>query len=136
MKKVIIGILIGIIFITGCSTQTSKYIEPIELSYTEYSEKLKNNESFAMLIWRTGCSHCEDFEPKLNRVIKDNDLEIYSINTSELDDSEYAKLENKTFVTGTPTLVIFENGKYKTKLVGDKDEDELINFLKQNKYIR
>lgn len=136
MKKILVSLIIGLFFITGCFISTSKYSKPIELTYKKYSEKLENNESFAMLIWRTGCTHCEEFEPKLNKVIKDYDLEIYSINTENLNESEYAKLENKTFVTGTPTLVIFEKGKYKTKLVGDKEENEVINFLKENKYIR
>lgn len=136
MKKILVSLIIGLIFITGCFTNTSKYTKPIELTYKKYNEKLENDESFAMLIWRTGCTHCEDFEPKLNKVIKNYDLEIYSINTEDLDDNEYAKLENKTFISGTPTLVIFENGKYKTKLVGDKEEAEVINFLKQNNFIR
>ena len=136
MKKILVSLIIGLFFITGCFTSTSKYSKPIELTYKKYSEKLENNESFAMLIWRTGCTHCEEFEPKLNKVIKDYDLEIYSINTENLNESEYAKLENKTFVTGTPTLVIFEKGKYKTKLIGDKEENEVIDFLRQNKYIR
>lgn len=137
MKKGLLGLLIiGIIFITGCGITTSKYSKPISLTYDKYNEKLENKESFAMLIWRTGCTHCEEFEPKLNKVIKKYDLEVYSINTSDLSDGEYAKLKNKTFVTGTPTLVVFEKGKYHTRLVGDKDEDVLINFLKENNYIR
>ena len=27
-----------------------------EISYEEYKEKIENKESFALLIWRTGCS--------------------------------------------------------------------------------
>ncbi len=121
---------------TGCFFGGSKYSKPIELTYKKYEEKLEKEESFVMLIWRTGCSHCEDFEPKLNKVIKDYDLEVYSINTEEIEEDEYAKLKNKTFITGTPTLVVFEKGKYKAKLVGDKEEKEVINFLKENNYIR
>lgn len=135
MKRVFLLVLIvGMILVTGCSN--SKYSEPILLTYDEYNKKIENNESFAMLIWRTGCSHCEDFEPKLNEIIKDYDLEIYSVNVATFTENEYAKLENKTFVTGTPTLVVFEKGKYKTKLIGDKDKEQVISFLKQNKYIR
>ena len=139
MKKVFLGILLMVILVTGCgkiSSKESKYSEPISLTYAKYDEKIEKGESFVLLIWRTGCSHCEDFEPKLNKIIKDNDLEIFSINVSNLGEIEYAKLSNKTFATGTPTLVVFEKGKYKTRLVGDQSEENVIKFLKKNKYIR
>lgn len=135
MKKVLsIVFVIGIILVTGCGNK-SRYNQPIELTYSEYTEKITNKDSFVLLLWQTGCSHCETFEPRLNEVIKKYDLEVYSINTANLSNSEYAKVENKTFVNGTPTTVAIRNGVKDDTLVGDKDEDVLVDFFKENGYI-
>lgn len=131
MKKVL-TVLIMIFLFTGCNSNK----DLISLTYKEYNAKIENNESFVLLIWKTGCTHCEDFEPKLKEIIKEYNLDVYSIDTSKLDSDEYAKLENKTFLTGTPTLAVFDEGKYKTRLVGDKKKDQVIKFLKTNNYIK
>ena len=53
----------------------------------------------------------------------------------ELDEVEYAKLKNKTFVSGTPSMVYFKDGVYEEKLVGDKSQEETINFLVDIDYL-
>lgn len=136
MKKVLISLIICLLFVTGCFANSGKPSKAVSLTFNKYEEKINKKESFILLIWRTGCSHCEEFEPKLDEIIKEYNLKIYSINISDLDDTEHAKLANKTFMTGTPTLVVFEKGKYQDRLVGDKDKKEVINFLKENNYIR
>ena len=133
MKKFLILLLISVLMVTGCFD--NKYTTTVEISYEEYKEKIDNNESFALLIWRTGCAHCETFEPKLDEVISKYNLKIYSLDISDLEEVEYEKLKNKTFVSGTPSTVIFEKGKKKDKLVGDKDKDTIIKFFKTNGYI-
>ena len=135
MKKVLsIVFVIGIILVTGCGNK-SRYNEPIELTYSEYTEKITNKDDFVILLWRTGCSHCETFEPKLNEVIKKYDLEIYSMNMANLSNSEYAKVENKTFIGGTPTTVFIKNGVKDFSIVGDKSEEKLVDFFKEIGYI-
>ena len=133
MKKVLVLLLISVLIVTGCFGNKEGKIN--EITFEKYEKKIENNESFALLIWRTGCSHCEDFEPTLKEVIGKYDLKVYSINISNISETENKKLENKTFVKGTPTLVIFEKGKKKDKLVGNKDEDTVIEFFKTNGYI-
>ena len=133
MKKIIAIILISLLVVTGCSCSNKK--TTIEISYEEYKEKIDKEESFVLLIWRTGCAHCETFEPKLDEVISEYNLTVYSLDISNLSSVEYEKLKNKTFVSGTPSLVIFEKGKKKDRLVGDKSKDRVITLFKNNGYI-
>lgn len=151
MKKLII-MLLSVMLITGCTNTGSSILknykvssntkvsenlkEPIELSFEEYEQKINNKDSFVLLMWQTGCSHCEDFEPILNKVISYYHLEVYSINLAELSDEEYSKISNKTFVTGTPTTVVFKDGVTQSKkLVGSKDEQSVIDFLVRYNYL-
>lgn len=135
MKKIVVSLVLCLMLLSGCGS-SSKYSEPISLDFEGFKEKIENKESFALLVWRTGCSHCESFEPKLDKVIKDYDLEVYSIDTSKLSEKEYSVLENKTFVQGTPTTFIFKDGVKTDKMVGDKAETAIIEFFKNNNIIR
>lgn len=151
MKKLLLSfILFSIFIVTGCEQNSlySKYTvtedyniagknykTTTELSYDEYTEKLKNKESFIVLLYQTGCSHCESFEPKLDEIIEYYNLEIYALNLAELSDKEYSSVKNKTFVSGTPTTVVFKEGSYKDKIVGDKDVQDVIDFLVENSYL-
>lgn len=151
MKKAII-MLLAILLITGCAEKENNIFksykvvegisvndtvkEPISLTYSEYQNKIQNKDSFVLLLWQTGCGHCETFEPILNRVIDYYDLEIYSLNIATLTDEEYSKLQNKTFVTGTPTTVVFKDGVTQSKkLIGSKDEQTVIDFLVRYGYL-
>lgn len=111
------------------------YKKTNEITYEEYSNKLENNETFIVLLWQTGCSHCESFEPKLNKIIEKYNLEIFSLNLHDLSEKEYSTIKNKTFITGTPTTVYIKEGKYVSKIVGDKDQEEIINFLVESNYL-
>lgn len=150
MKKILLGLLCVIFIATGCEQNSlySKYtvvddykIEnktyetTVEISYDEYTEKIKNKDSFILLLYQTGCSHCESFEPTLDEIIKYYNLEIYALNLAELSDKEYSLVKNKTFVSGTPTTVVFKEGSYKTKIVGDKETTDVLDFLIENGYL-
>lgn len=134
MKKILLVLLV-MLSLVGCSKGT--YTEPVEIKYGEFQSKIENKESFVLFMWQTGCSHCEDFEPTLEEVIKEKDILIYSINLKELSEEEYAKLENKTFIKGTPTMVYVKDGSVQsTKLVGNKSKEDLIDFLKNYEVIK
>ena len=119
-----------------CLNKNSKYKTYTSLSYSEYEEKLNKEDTFLLFLWQTGCSHCEDFEPKLKDVIAEYNLEVYGLNLADLSEDEYAKVKNKTFISGTPTLVYLKNGKNEEKLVGDKSKQILLDFLTKIGYIK
>lgn len=108
-----------------------------EIDYDTYSKKIANKETFILLIFQTGCQHCESFEPKLNEVIKYYNIKVYSLNRANLSEKESAILENKTYVTGTPTLVHFIDGKFdpKNKIVGNKEIKDILKFLVGIEYL-
>lgn len=151
MKKIMI-LLLSVVLITGCTSKEKSIFEnykisdnakvnenikeSILLTYDEYENKIKNKDSFVLLLWQTGCGHCQTFEPILNSVIDYYNLEIYSINVATLTDDQYSKLKNKTFVSGTPTTVVFKDGITQSKkLVGSKDEQTVIDFLVRYGYL-
>lgn len=130
-----LAIIVGVIIYTTLINKKNGQV--IELTYAEYNEKINNNESFVLFMWQTGCSHCETFEPKLKKAVSEKGLEIYSINLENLNETEYAKLKNKTFVNGTPTTIYIEKGVTQTtKLIGDKDTKAIIDFFKNYDLIK
>mgnify|MGYP003366593372 FL=1 len=148
MKKIIL-ILTSLLLVTGCGNNSiyknyevvnkssEKHTTTIELTYEEYENKIKNKDSFVLLMWQTGCSHCISFEPTLNKIITYYNLEIYSINLANITDEEYSKIENKTFITGTPTTVVFKDGVTQTKkLIGDKESKDVLDFLTRYNYLK
>ena len=147
MKKIIL-MLISLLIITGCDNSvfkkyevvnksSEKHTTTIELTYDEYEAKIKNKDSFVLLMWQTGCSHCISFEPTLNKIISYYNLEIYSINLKNVSDYEYSKIENKTYITGTPTTVVFKDGVTQTKkLIGDRDTETVLEFLTRYNYLK
>lgn len=148
MKKIIL-MLTSLFLITGCGNNSvfknyevvnkssEKHTTTIELTYDEYETKIKNKDSFVLLMWQTGCSHCISFEPTLNKIISYYNLEIYSINLANITDDEYSKIENKTYITGTPTTVVFKDGVTQTKkLIGDRDTETVLEFLVRYNYLK
>lgn len=146
MKKilVILTTILCLGTLTGCDSSRYEVVNKLDgeytsyedITYNEYKEKVDNKESFVVLLYQTGCSHCEEFEPKLNKVIEEYNLRIYALNLSNLTDKEYAVVKNKTFISGTPTTVSIKLGKYETKLVGNKDEQEILKFLVETEYLK
>lgn len=106
-----------------------------ELTYDQYTKKINDKDTFIILLYQTGCSHCESYEPKLNKVISDYDLNVFALNLANLSDKEYAIVKNKTFISGTPTTVYIKEGKYDSKIIGDKDEQQIIDFLVDINYL-
>lgn len=135
MKKLIIVLLIILssLIITGCSND--EVIK--EISYKELEEKINNKESFILELVQTGCSHCEEFSPRFKAILKTNNLKAYSLNLYNLTEEEIEKFDNLTTVTGTPTVLFFEDGKETSnKINGAVSNDKIKEKLKENGYIK
>lgn len=123
------------LFITGCSNKITTYNE---ISYDEYSNLIENKEDFILYIGSANCSHCLEFKPTLEKIIKKYQLEINYIDVSKLDEKEYAVLENKTKLHGTPTVVFVEEGIVKTspKIQGALPYTSVVEKFKESGYIK
>jgi len=131
MKKILI--IICALFLVGCSNP--KYTE---ISVTQFQEKLDAKESFILVIGSDTCSACKSYEPTMQKVMKDTNLEIFYINLHVLSDEDYSKIYSSYVVTSTPTTLFFKDGVETStydRIVGAVDYDEVIKKLEKLGYI-
>lgn len=135
MKKYLkFGImLLTLFFITGCSNNYLK-----EISYNEYKDLIKNKKTFILEVMRTNCSACINFKPKLQEVAEEYKIEIKYINTDNLTDEESDSLYLDTGISGTPTIIFYNEGIEITKssrINGNVSKDKIISKFKTNGFI-
>lgn len=118
-----------------CSCSSSQALRTI--SYKDLKDKITAKESFILYIHRTGCTHCESYEPVLTKALRDKNIEAYSINTATLSSSEENSLKQKVDLKGTPTLIYIEKGvsDINGSLVGEQTYEDTISFFKSIGYI-
>lgn len=137
LKKTIKFLLIGIfiVFLTGCGNSSNTITE---IDYSKLEEMIDNKESFILEIVQTGCSHCEEFSPRFKAVLKTNDLTAYSLNLYNLTEEDAKKFSKlTTSVSGTPTVLFFENGKETSnKISGAVSNEKIEEHLKDAGYIK
>ena len=88
---VAIGIFLVYAFIIKDTTAESKLIN---INVSELESKINNEETFMLVISQTGCSHCEQYLPELDRTLQEVNLNAYILNITGLD-SENASTLNK-----------------------------------------
>ena len=106
MKKCFIFIILicSCFLFTGCSS-----LKEIKLNQLE--KMMKNKETFILEVMKTNCSHCKTFTPKFKKVLKDNGLKAYKIDTDKMSKKEKSKFDSIIYVSGTPTVVFVKKGK-------------------------
>lgn len=133
MKKFsFIVIVIATLFLTGCSNSVIT-----EIDYNKLENLIENEETFILEITQTGCSHCQEFSPRFQAILKTNDLTAYNLNLYNMTKEEQDKFNDLTTVTGTPTVLFFKDGKEmtNTKIVGAQSNDEVKKILKRAGFI-
>ncbi len=137
MKKKILMIVImlfGIFFFTGCSESNS--IE--EISFASLQKKLENKETFILEVVQTGCSACQDFTPRFNKVLGENKLKSYSVNLSNFSEEEAKEFKKMITISGTPNVIFFTEGEEKssmTRIGGAVTNAKILEKLKANGYL-
>ena len=110
-----------------------------EITFSEYKELIKNEETFILYVHQTGCSHCNTFSPRLKKVVRNNKIDnCYGLNLSEMTKDELMEFSSSVSVTGTPTTIFFYDGvedEY-DHVVGVKTEKVLTNKLKNKGFIK
>ena len=135
--KIISLLLLFVAIFTGCGKEENKYL--IELSYSEFNQKIENKETFFVEIMQDGCNYCELFTPKLEEVLMEYELTGYKLNLSKLNEEEYNDFILAYGKNGTPTTIFLTNGKEISKMQrisGNASKTKIISKLKGNGYIK
>ena len=97
-----------------------------ELNEKEFYEKTKEGKVLVDF-FATWCGPCKMLSPIIEEV--SNIVSDYKFYKVDVDENE--ELSEKYGIMSIPTLLIFENGNLKEKLVGFKTKEELLNLLKE-----
>ncbi len=127
LKNIIVFILIfgGIIGIFFGVIQKKETDLFNEISLEEYNEKVAGKKDFILYIHSPTCSHCLDFKPKLNKIIKKKHLTVFGMDVSKPEN----RVDNLV-KDGTPVLIIFKGGVEVNRQIGDMTNKETLEFLK------
>ena len=131
-KLLVIAILL--LTVTGCG---NKYLK--EISYKEYEKLINDKETFVLEVMKTGCTYCEKIKPKLEELTNKYKIEIKVINTANLSDKDKEKFDIETGVSGTPTIIFYNNGVEETvasRINGNVSQEKLISKFKANGFIK
>lgn len=135
MKKILKVFLVFIfmMMLTGCVSDGKTITE---ISYSELEEMIDSKDSFILEIIQTGCSHCEEFTPRFTAMLKTNDLTAYSLNLYNLSEEDRDKFDDLTNVSGTPTVLFFEDGEeISTRISGAVSNNKIEDYLQEAGYI-
>lgn len=127
-------VLVIVLILSGC--QNNSYLK--EISYKEYQQLLENKETFILEVMRTDCSACINFKPKLTEVANEYKIEVKVINTDNLSEDEYNDLFDSTGITGTPTVLFYNEGVEKTissRINGSVSKEKIISKFTANDFI-
>ena len=135
MKKVLklFSITIVLLLIAGCSKSIT------EITYKDLEKALDNKETFILEIVQDGCSNCEEFTPKFEKILSKYNIEVKQINLTKLTEEDNTKLTNLYNATGTPTVIFITEGNEELisrRIVGNVSQDKIISKLKVSGYIK
>lgn len=124
-----------IVFLTGCGNKITTYEE---INYSEYTNLIDAKEDFILYVGSANCSHCLNFKPTLEKIIEEYQLDVKYIDISQLSEKEYAVLQNKTKLQGTPTVVFVKDGVVQTnpKIQGEVSYTVALEKFKESGYVK
>lgn len=127
-------LLLLIVFI--CSACGSSKLKSI--SYSSFKEKLKNKETFFLVVTRDGCQYCEKFVPTVEEVLSEYEVTGYNLNYTDLSDSDKELFDPEYNVDSTPTTIFIRDGEEISilqRIEGNVSKEKLVAKLKSNGYI-
>lgn len=100
------------------------------------SEYVKDDGYKVLYIGRDNCSYCVLFEPEIELVSEEADIEYLYVNTNKLKSVHLSQLLKNLEIDeddfGTPYLVISKDGEIVNQRAGYMSEDQLFEYLKEN----
>ncbi len=112
---------------------SSNYQNIKEITIEEYQMRLEHKEKMIVLIASNKCNICKNYEPILNEVLEEENINAYKIDIANFTKTEESELFNSLFnITGVPVTFVIENGSIKTSQVGSKNKDITKEFINSN----
>lgn len=139
--KVVIAVVVLIVLFVLLSMlieDNSKNVE-MKSSLQDWLVDTKKDEYVVTVLAQTTCSHCIAFKPVMQKVLNENDFNVYWFEVNTFQTEDYQTLIGAYDLTdyeGTPYTFITKNGElvaYYSR--GAMQEDALLEFLKENKVI-
>lgn len=96
-----------------------------ELKEEEF-EKVKESKKALVDCYATWCGPCKMLSPIIDELA--SEVDTYDFYKIDVDNAE--EISEKYEIMSIPTLLLFENGELKDKLVGFKTKEELLEILK------
>ncbi|RFU71435.1 thioredoxin [Peribacillus saganii] len=93
----------------------------------ELKKKLDKKEDVTVYFYSPECPHCKETTPVVNPVAKEMDIDLVQYNLLEFEEgwNEY-RLES------TPTIVHYEKGQEKARIVGSQEAEKFKGFFQTN----
>ena len=114
--------------------------ELLSLNYKEFKEKIKNKDSFILVISSSTCSHCAEYKPKLIKIAKKHKINIYYIDYDlETSKNQEKFLEENNLTTTTPITIFIKNGKQTSlfdRIEGDVSQEKAEEKFKKLGFIK
>ena len=135
---IVIIIIAGIFLVYKLAFANKEESKLINSSVTEIETKINNKETFILVISQTGCSHCEQYLPGLEKTLKEVNKEAYLLNITGLSNENADTLNKYVNFSGTPTTIFFHDGQEKTtlnRIVGYASKAKIIERLQALGYI-
>ena len=151
MKKtdfILIGVVVLIIVLCLFTSKGNEQLEEVnypltltgeagmhQLTYSEYEDKVNNDETFIVVIEREGCMYCTMYMPIVEEISKEKKIPLYYIDLADLTKNEISDLErtNKYLKRnsdwGTPTTLFMLGDRVLDALGGYTDKNGLLSFL-------
>ena len=110
--------------------ETNDYKNIEQLTYESFNKMIKDKRSFVVVISQTYCSHCVEYKPIYNTAFENRTAKGYELDLLTITTSQRTEVLEKYSIVGTPTTLIFIDGKYQPdRLEGKQTKEALTNFL-------
>jgi len=98
--------------------------------------KLMKEDTFVVVIGRTGCGFCDKYKPVMNEIIDEYDTMMYYVDIAYFGEDDYTTLTNSASYLsenewGTPLTLVFKKGKFVEAFSGYAEKPTIVNFLKE-----
>ncbi len=126
----IFTILIILLLTTGCKNSI------IEMKYQDINKMIKDKKTFILIVTQDSCIHCEEYKPRIKKILKKNNLTAYNLDITDISEDDYNKFKDNYDFKGTPTTMFFKKGKenMSARIIGAVNDEKIKNTLKSQGY--